>query len=477
MSDLANTRQPNKSETLPDDVVLAVRQVGKMYPLYDEPADRLKQSLWYGMPAFARRRLRPENPQFFREFWALKDVSFSLKRGETVGVIGINGSGKSTLLQMLAGTLAPTQGEIELRGRTAALLELGSGFNPEFTGRENLFLSGALMGFSQAEMQAKYDDIIRFADIGDFIDQPVKYYSSGMYLRLAFAVQTAIEPDILILDEILSVGDVFFQQKCFAKIDEMLARQTSVVLVSHDLAAIERYSSQVLLLHKGEPHFWGSPNEAVQRFYLLEREEKQGGMPASSTTSATYKSIDSIPWPAPDAFLDLSQAGWLNGSKIGQAQVAICDANGQRCHLFGMGDTAYFYCEFETTEPIGVPIAGVTITNHMNVNVHGKNSAQGTLSAPATVASGSRVRFCQQIKLDLAPGQYSFSQGLSTIAEADYLRFAERPYAMFHDLAEVLLVIQNAGMLQVTRRQTTPDLPFHGIAELPNQFTIEVIRA
>lgn len=185
-----------------EDVVIEVREVGKCYQIYERPEDRLKQMLWRG-----RRR-------YFREFWALRDVSFSVRRGETVGVIGRNGSGKSTLLKMLCGTLAPTAGTLAVRGRVAALLELGTGFNPEFTGRENVYLNAAILGLDDAEIEHYLPEILAFADIGEFIDQPVKTYSSGMAVRLAFAVAAHVRAEILIIDEALAVGDVFFVQKC-----------------------------------------------------------------------------------------------------------------------------------------------------------------------------------------------------------------------------------------------------------------------
>ena len=201
-------------ETLPatsdSDVVISVRSVGKMYRLYDHPQDRLKEQLFWRF-----------GKHYGREFWALHDVSFEVRRGERLGIIGRNGAGKSTLLQILAGVLPPSQGEFGVSGRVAALLELGSGFNSEFTGRENVFLNGSILGISQEEIEQRFDEIAAFADIGDFIDQPVKLYSSGMVIRLAFAISASIAPDVLILDEALAVGDIFFTQKCFKRLDEL----------------------------------------------------------------------------------------------------------------------------------------------------------------------------------------------------------------------------------------------------------------
>ena len=209
-----------------EDIVISVRNLSKRYEIYDRPQDRLKQFFW---PSF--QKLIGQAPKkYFRDFWALNDISLEIKRGETVGIIGRNGSGKSTLLQLICGTLNLTAGSIQTRGRIAALLELGAGFNPEFTGRENVFLNGALLGLSRTEIERHFDEIAAFADIGEHIDQAVKTYSSGMFVRLAFAVQAHLQTDILIVDEALAVGDVFFQQKCARFMRDRLTNCTKLVL-------------------------------------------------------------------------------------------------------------------------------------------------------------------------------------------------------------------------------------------------------
>jgi len=203
------------------EIVLKVENIGKRYEIYEVPHHRLLQTLLRG------------RKQFYKEFWALRDVSFEVKKGECLGIIGRNGCGKSTLLQIIAGTLAPTTGSVSVNGKIAALLELGSGFNPEFTGRENVYMNGAIMGLSKAEMDQKFDEIAAFADIGEFIDQPVKIYSSGMYVRLAFAAAINVDPDILIIDEALSVGDELFQRKCFSRIEAIKSSGATILFVSH----------------------------------------------------------------------------------------------------------------------------------------------------------------------------------------------------------------------------------------------------
>jgi lipopolysaccharide transport system ATP-binding protein len=232
---------------LEGDVALEVTAISKCYRLYDKPYDRLKHAIYPHVDKLFRRP--PKN--YARDFWALRDVSFEVKKGETVGIIGPNGSGKSTLLQIIAGTLDATQGAIKVNGRVAALLELGSGFNPDFTGRENVYMNAAIQGFSNREIDEKFDEIVAFADIGDFMDQPVKVFSSGMYVRLAFAVSVAVMPDVLVVDEALAVGDMAFQAKCMGHIRKMIESGATVLFVSHDISVVKALCNRCLYLEEG----------------------------------------------------------------------------------------------------------------------------------------------------------------------------------------------------------------------------------
>ncbi len=236
------------------EVVFQVRNVSKVFEMYSRPAHRLLQTLFAG-----RKR-------FYREFRALNDISFDIRRGEAVGIIGKNGAGKSTLLQILVGTLAPTSGSVRSAGRVAALLELGSGFNPEFTGRENVMMNAAILGLSREQVLSKFDEIQTFADIGAFIDQPVKTYSSGMMVRLAFAVQIMVEPDILIVDEALAVGDAAFQRKCYARLDSLLARGMTLLLVTHDTETVKQKCGRVLFLSEGSLRYDGPALDGVAEY-------------------------------------------------------------------------------------------------------------------------------------------------------------------------------------------------------------------
>ncbi|NTV13324.1 MAG: ABC transporter ATP-binding protein [Desulfobulbaceae bacterium] len=251
-------------EDLPH-VSISVRDLAKIYQIYERPQDRLKQSLIPRLQQILGHTPR----QYFREFWALKDISFQVRQGETVGIIGRNGSGKSTLLQLICGTLNPTVGAINTHGRIAALLELGSGFNPEFTGRENVFLYGAVLGLTSAEIAGRFSVIEKFADLGDFIDQPIKIYSSGMVVRLAFSVAINVEPQILVIDEALSVGDELFQRKCFARIEAIKKSGATILFVSHSGAAIVELCDRALLLDGGELLASGAPKEIVGKYQKL----------------------------------------------------------------------------------------------------------------------------------------------------------------------------------------------------------------
>lgn len=237
-----------------NDIVLSVKNVSKCYEMYGKPSHRLWQTLSMGRKTF------------YKEFWALRDINFEIKKGECVGIIGRNGAGKSTLLQIITGTLQPTAGSVEVKGRVAALLELGSGFNPEFTGRENVYMNASILGLTKAEIDARFDEIVTFADIGDFIEQPVKTYSSGMMVRLAFAVQVVVEPDILIVDEALAVGDALFQRKCYARMEQLIEKGMTLILVTHDTDTVKRICKRTIFLKSGQQAFDGSAEDGVLEY-------------------------------------------------------------------------------------------------------------------------------------------------------------------------------------------------------------------
>lgn len=257
------------------EVVLSVKNVSKRYEIYDRPSKRLWQMLCAG------------RHNFFHEFWALRDVSFDIRRGESWGIVGRNGAGKSTILKIITGTLQATKGKVERQGKIAALLELGSGFNPEFTGRENVFLNASILGLSRQETEARYREIVEFADIGRFIDQPVKKYSSGMKVRLAFAVQIMVHPDILIVDEALAVGDMFFQQKCMARMRKLREEGTTLLFVSHSLGTVRNLCDKAIYLDHGQVVAIGDSKSVCEQYQLSEVKKTAAPVPAAPVKNST----------------------------------------------------------------------------------------------------------------------------------------------------------------------------------------------
>jgi lipopolysaccharide transport system ATP-binding protein len=305
------------------DIAISVSNVSKCYRVFDSQSARL------------RHTLSPNRHHGGQEIWSLRDVSFDVKRGESVAIIGRNGSGKSTLLEIITGTLQPTAGSVSVTGRVAALLELGSGFNPEYTGRENVFLNGLLMGLTRDEVDHRFDDIAGFADIGDVLERPVKTYSSGMLVRLAFAVQVVLEPEILIVDEALSVGDYFFQQKCFARLRKMRDDGLTLLFVSHDMSTVRDLCSHAVYLHKGAASFVGDAKVAISH-YFAESEERSVAVSASQ-----LKNTEPLASLSPTADALPVDVIWKTPmpKEVGLLAVRVLDTNGQAVSSVRMGDT------------------------------------------------------------------------------------------------------------------------------------------
>lgn len=338
------------------DIAISVKNLTKTYRIFNHPGDRIKQALTFG------------RVKFHREFTALKDVSFDIKKGETVGIIGRNGSGKSTLLQLICGILKPTSGSVTVNGRVSALLELGSGFNPEFTGRENIFFQGAIMGFSKEEMDAKVEEIIAFADIGEFIDQPVRTYSSGMFVRLAFATAIHSEPDILVIDEALAVGDMEFQKKSFAYMANLLLKKlATVILVSHELRQIQRFCSKAVYLDRGVCQKTGNSYNVTQAYY-----------------EATLNRAHTLPHDLVD-----STGTSRSTDEIELLSVQICDVQGEEISAIKSG------------EPVNI-----RILFNLHVYVEGPELIIGTQASDLTFLSSSSTMEYAHIQV-LAPGEHA----------------------------------------------------------------------
>jgi lipopolysaccharide transport system ATP-binding protein len=460
-----------------DEIVIRAKNLGKCYQIYDTPRDRLKQFI---VPRL--QRLAGQNPkQYFREFWALKDVSFEIKKGETVGIIGRNGSGKSTLLQILAGTLAPTRGEASVNGRVAALLELGSGFNPEFSGRENVFLNGQILGLSPKEIESRYDRIVEFAEIGDFIDQPVKTYSSGMFVRLAFAVQAHIDASIVIIDEALAVGDIFFRQKCYARLEQLRNSGAAILLVSHSMPDIEQYCERAILLDRGTPRFIGSAVEAAKHYYLLHQEghgniQPQTHLPEKEMQQASEN--HDIDLPPAEIFIDLSGKPQVSSGRAYCTGIALCNAKGEPCNTFRQGDKAVFYYEFILNDFIGVPICGIAVLNDRGILVHGKNGWQFPNDIPVSLGAGSKVVCRHEVHLNLGPGEYSFEVGLVSVSESDWKNRKSISHEEWASLHYTECHVTKAGQMSVgfAHDHDILTLTHHGVADLPGDLLTMVTR-
>lgn len=318
-----------------NDIAIKVENLSKCYQIYDQPRDRLKQMI---LPRL-QRAAGMQAKQYFRDFWALRDVSFEVKKGETVGIIGRNGSGKSTLLQMICGTLNPTHGSIQTRGRIAALLELGSGFNPEFTGRENVYLNGAVLGLSKEEIDRRFDEIAAFADIGVFIEQPVKTYSSGMMVRLAFAVVVNVAPDILIVDEALAVGDWLFQKRCFQKIEQLVSNGTTLLFVSHDQESVRTLTHRALLLAHGKTLAWGTSSEVVLEYRKLLHDEESAHFAALlNKTSTESRNTVTEPTAIPKKTKNRSEMMEFGDGHARIIGVHVFNGKGEECSNFYPGE-------------------------------------------------------------------------------------------------------------------------------------------
>lgn len=414
---------------------IKVSDVGKCYPIYKEPRDRLKQ---FVMPRLLRI-FGAAPRQYFREFWALRGVSFEVKKGETVGIVGRNGSGKSTLLQMICGTLTPTRGNIITRGRIAALLELGSGFNLEFSGRENVYMNASLLGLAKDEIDVRFDKIVEFADIGEFIEQPVKAYSSGMMLRLAFAVQAQVDPDILIVDEALAVGDAKFQARCFERLKQLKERGTSILLVTHSTEQIVTHCSRAVLLDHGLVVEQGDPNLVVNRYMdlLFGKTQKQHEPQNRSVTSVlpSHNQIGNLKFEE-DIFF--SRPGynpleyrWGDGAgKItdfyffsgNQAYPAAVDS----------GQKIILEVALQFVELLYRPIFGISIKTKEGVTVYGTNTELLEVEEfKSKGGAGQAVAIKVDFVCRLAPGDYFISLGLAT-REGEKITPHDRRYDCIH---------------------------------------------
>lgn len=436
MKNTVDTEMPvARSITNDSNIALQINGVSKCYLIYDRPQDRLKQAIagrvHSAVKLFAPRR---SARAYYREFWALRDVSFSIRQGEAVGIVGRNGSGKSTLLQIIAGTLAPTAGTVEVNGSVAALLELGSGFSPEFTGRENVYLNASLLGLSREETDAKFDEIAAFADIGAFIDQPVKTYSSGMMVRLAFAVQTAVDPQILIIDEALAVGDMFFQAKCMARLRNLMSKGVTILFVSHDIGTVRQLCSEAVYLNQGAVIDQGPVQRVTDHYQRQEIEERNRSAAPDILQHAPVRANPLDNGPSQSAAADLSRAAPTSAEMLGREGSSSEFLRQADIHRSGNGLARFINVQLlRDGEPLQVFNFGDTVTLrqvvHFNQSLDHINASYKirTLQGIDVVFGDTRLTgdmhrryeggrvyiFDWTFKLELLHGNYTIMSGLT----------------------------------------------------------------
>jgi lipopolysaccharide transport system ATP-binding protein len=418
LQSLGSTEKENIAASDTSEAAIVVSSLSKCYDIYERPVDRLKQFL------FPKKR-------YSKPYWALQEVCFSVKKGETIGIIGHNGSGKSTLLQLVCGTLSPTTGNIQIRGRIAALLELGAGFNPEFTGLENIFLVASILGVSEKDISQRIESICAFAEIGDFVHQPVKMYSSGMYARLAFAVALHVDADILVIDEILSVGDAAFSQKCMRAIREFKKKGT-IFFVSHDMGAVVGLCDKALWLDAGQPRAFGAAKD-VCREYLAETYRrvdsssryKIGGRRASDVkeTESTRVTVDcrheefAVQKVLPQMQLyDFDpEAPWVGTGSVEFTRVCFLNTSGDMVSSVMGGDEVILQIQAKALVELDGVIIGFSCKDRLGQSLFGDNTYLSTQNAPVRVAAGELVEARFRFFVPYLPkGHYAMNVALAT---------------------------------------------------------------
>ena len=385
------------------EITISLKYVSKCFKRYAHPVDRLKE-------VFSPAKSKAD------EFWALQDINLEVLKGQTLGIVGRNGSGKSTLLQIIAGTLTPTSGEVRVNGRVSALLELGSGFNPEFTGRQNVFFNGRLLGLSQKEIEDKFDDIAGFADIGDFIDQPVKTYSSGMFIRLAFAVAVNVEPEILIVDEALAVGDIVFQHRCMRLMRSLMDSGVTTLFVSHDSSAIKTLCNSAVLIHKGKIYTSGLPNAVIIEYMKMVTEEELG-IVKDELSPAYSQDNNRTEQQSSELDADVSQVQpKVNPPRRGDRkalieEVKLLNSLGEfigETPIFGFNEEVTLLIELKVYEPLQGCIVGFFICDKNGNEIIGSNTFEENCSI-GKLEPGARINIQFKFKLPLKPVSYSLT--------------------------------------------------------------------
>lgn len=402
---------------------ITVKDVTKVYRLYDKPIDRLKESLSL------------THKSYHKDFYALNGLSFNVEKGQTVGIIGTNGSGKSTILKIITGVLTPTTGQVDVEGKISALLELGAGFNMDYTGIENIYMNGTMMGYSRKEMDEKLQDILDFADIGDYVYQPVKTYSSGMFVRLAFAVAINIDPEILIVDEALSVGDVFFQAKCYRKFEEFKKKGKTILFVSHDLSAISKYCDRAILLNQGVKLGEGSPKDMIDAYKQVlvgQYETPKAGVDVPDLTADgdVRAALDKQKKKQEAARMGVNPETLEYGTK--QAEIVsyyITDKNDVQTTAILKGDEFTMHMKVKIGQDLPAPIFAFSIKNIKGVEITGTNT-MFEKTFLESVKAGQVLEITFRQKMRLQGGDYLISLGVTG--------YEKDTFKVYHRLYDVL---------------------------------------
>lgn len=446
--------------------LVKVDDVSKTYELHGSSGGRFLHQLL--------GRFSPVKPSSFA---ALSEISFSLQPGDAIAVLGRNGAGKSTLLQIVAGVLRPSRGTVRLPKRVIGLLELGSGFNPDFTGRENIEVNAAILGIGRAELAEKINDIIAFADIGDYMDQPVRTYSSGMFLRLAFGIATSVAPDLLLVDEVLAVGDVFFRQKCYERLNALRCAGTAVVLVTHSIGDASEFCSTGIVLSEGRLAYSGRAVDAVEYYITHEETARTGMREETGTCEQANTLLDDVPYEDGDWMKGIGTYNLSGRVQMGRVDlfqlecVRITDLKDRPKEIFEQGD--WMRCRLAGLVKAGLDktYLGITIRNARNIPSHAKNALNCVGDVPGPVSEGTIIEMTYNVKLDLECGEYSLEFGSAEICKsiwgvrsqtsASELLAEQRPLSRINSALSILIRPPSA------RKPST--VGHFGIADLPGQ--------
>jgi ABC-type polysaccharide/polyol phosphate transport system ATPase subunit len=449
-----------------ENIAVSIRHLNKIYKVFDSPLQRMRSLLF--------------KSKVGRDFTALDDINVDIAKGEAFAIVGKNGSGKSTMLQILAGIIKPTSGEVKVNGRIAALLELGSGFDPESTGYENIYMNAAILGLTQNRIEERINDIIEFADIGQHLYEPVKTYSSGMYVRLGFAVAINVDAEILLVDEALAVGDIFFRQKCYSRLNELKKNGTTIILVTHNMGEVEQFCDRAMLLNQSKMIDIGDSRDVVKKYYMIDtfKEDitaEDNSVRASKAMEKCYTLRSGGEISSKD-LMDLGESKQVTNGKARVVQAGLFGEDGKTRVTFEQGEWAFFFCVIEVIEDIDIPNVGIIIRNQMGILVHGKDALQTDVELPDKVDKGQRLYFQQHIQMNLENGEYTFGIGVGSIREENYKMRKSFSQEELDAKIEHVCDANDIGSFVVTIKKigNPTRMGFYGISNLPGKMEIEL---